>query len=257
MDRAPRHEPQPGWKARAAAILAALLCCLVAAGTESVLGGACSAADVQSLPACQVADGSAVMDTVSVAGETQRYSLVTTESLTRLKIELADLTGDLDLYLTDDLNGTRGQSRLEGTFSESLDVTVEPGRYLIYVMADPGRPLAQPVSYTLRVSFSGPAVAAVAPLSNPAGPPPGSGAPNATGEKVRVVNANSGSVNLRAEPLTGADVVAQVGEGTVLDVIGPNREVDGRIWRNVRSSDGTSGWISSTFVATIRTATPP
>ena len=32
---------------------------------------------------------------------------------------------------------------------------------------------------------------------------------------------------------------------TVLDLAGPNREAEGRTWRNVRVSGGDTGWIAS------------
>jgi hypothetical protein len=95
------------------------------------------------------------------------------------------------------------------------------------------------------------------------GAAPSSGAPGSsgsttrqgTGEKVRVLNAEGGSVNMRAEPSTSADVVVQISEGTTLDIVGPNRDADGRTWRNVQSADRKNGWIASSFLETI--AAPP
>lgn len=76
-----------------------------------------------------------------------------------------------------------------------------------------------------------------------------------TGERVRVVNADGGSVNMRSDPSTGADVVTQVSEGTTLDIVGANRDGDGRTWRNVQTSDKKAGWIASSFLESI--AAPP
>jgi hypothetical protein len=90
--------------------------------------------------------------------------------------------------------------------------------------------------------------------SAPSGPG-GATTGQATGEKVRVINADGGSVNMRAEPSTSASVVTQVAEGTTLDVIGPNREAEGRTWRNVKTPDNKEGWIASTLLETI--AAPP
>ena len=78
----------------------------------------------------------------------------------------------------------------------------------------------------------------------------------ATGERVRVVNAEGGNVNVRAEPTTSAEAIAQVTDGATFDIVGPNRDADGRTWRNVRTSDGKVGWIASTLVETISSPAP-
>jgi hypothetical protein len=45
-------------------------------------------------------------------------------------------------------------------------------------------------------------------------------------------------------------------DGAILEMIGPDREADGRTWRNVRdASDRTEGWIAAEFVAS-PTASP-
>lgn len=77
-----------------------------------------------------------------------------------------------------------------------------------------------------------------------------------TGERAKVIGADGGSVNMRAEPSTSAEAVTQVAEGTVVDIIGPNRDADGRTWRNVRSGD-KSGWIASNFLETVAAPPPP
>jgi hypothetical protein len=94
-----------------------------------------------------------------------------------------------------------------------------------------------------------------APAAPGAPAPSGSTTRQSTGEKVRVINAEGGSVNMRAEPSTTAEVVTQVAEGATLDVVGPNRDAEGRTWRNVQTGDRKAGWIASTFVETI--AAPP
>ena len=165
----------PGGSIRTVVFLV-LLGYLSAVGVELAFGSACAAADVGGLPECQVADGSVVVDAIGTPGESHRYRFVAIESRTRLKIELTDLTADLDLYLTDESNDKRGQSRLEGTAPETIELTVEPGSYVVYVAADPGRPLPAPASYTLRVSLQRPGVAVVLPAA-PAPDPPALPAP--------------------------------------------------------------------------------
>ena len=85
----------------------------------------------------------------------------------------------------------------------------------------------------------------------------GSSTRQGSGERVKVVNAEGGMVNIRADVTTSSDFVVQVTDGTILDVVGPNRDGDGRTWRNVRTSDGKTGWIASTLVETIATPAPP
>ncbi|MFN8635534.1 MAG: SH3 domain-containing protein [Chloroflexota bacterium] len=118
--------------------------------------------------------------------------------------------------------------------------------------------LAIVVSGRLDKALSGGSTGSTGSTTAPSGPTSSSGAttPRATGEKVKVVNADGGSVNMRAEPSTGAAVVTQVAEGTVLDVVGPNKDGDGRTWRNVRTADNQTGWIASTFLETVTPAPP-
>jgi hypothetical protein len=100
-----------------------------------------------------------------------------------------------------------------------------------------------------------PAASGSTTASGPSTGSTGSAGAQPTGEKARVVNADGGSVNMRSQPSMGADVVTQVSEGTTLDVVGPNRDGDGRTWRNVQTSDKKSGWIASSFLESI--AAPP
>lgn len=87
-------------------------------------------------------------------------------------------------------------------------------------------------------------------------PSSGSTTRQATGERAKVVGADGGSVNMRSDPSTSADVVTQVPEGTMLDVIGPNRDAEGRTWRNVRTGS-QSGWIASNFLEAVAAPPPP
>jgi hypothetical protein len=95
--------------------------------------------------------------------------------------------------------------------------------------------------------------ATAAPGAPPAGPAP---APSSSGEKAKVVNADGGTANMRAEPSTTATVVAQVAEGTIVDIVGADRTADGRTWRNVRT-DGKTGWIASTLLEPVPGAPAP
>lgn len=102
-----------------------------------------------------------------------------------------------------------------------------------------------------------------APAAAPAAPPASTSAPSngATSGpslgKVKVVNADGGTVNVRAEPSTSAEVVTQVQEGTELELAGQDRQADGRTWRNVKVSGGRAGWIASKFLENVGSPAPP
>jgi hypothetical protein len=71
-------------------------------------------------------------------------------------------------------------------------------------------------------------------------------------EQVRVTGAGAETVNLRAEPgMAGRRLKALV-DGVELELLGPDRTADGRIWRHVRDpSDGVEGWVSAEFLAPV------
>lgn len=119
--------------------------------------------------------------------------------------------------------------------------------------------LAIVVSQRLDKALSGGSTGSSGSTTPPTGSTGSSGstAPRSTGEKVKVVNADGGSVNMRSDPSTGAAVVTQVAEGTILDVVGPNTDADGRTWRNVKTPDNQTGWIASTFLETVSSPSPP
>jgi hypothetical protein len=75
----------------------------------------------------------------------------------------------------------------------------------------------------------GPGSSASAPASKPAG------------EQVKVTEA--GGVNMRERPGPTGPVIKTVPEGTVLRIVGPDQQMDGKAWRNVRDDTGSTGWI--------------
>jgi uncharacterized protein YgiM (DUF1202 family) len=75
-------------------------------------------------------------------------------------------------------------------------------------------------------------------------------------ERVEVYGTGGQGANLRAEPGTGAPVLQTVPDGTRLTVIGQDRDVDGRVWRNVRGDGGTVGWLVDETVRPVETPTP-
>lgn len=71
----------------------------------------------------------------------------------------------------------------------------------------------------------------------------------ATGQRLQVANTGNDGVNLRRDPGSDGDRITTLREGTVLEVVGPDRVVDGDTWRNVRDMTGQTGWISASFLA--------
>lgn len=89
------------------------------------------------------------------------------------------------------------------------------------------------------------AVATVAPGAGAATAPPASGA------KVFTVSGTGGDgVVLRAAP--GGDQLSVLPEGTRIEQIGADREVNGVNWRNVRAPDGAEGWVAAQYTAEVR-----
>jgi uncharacterized protein YgiM (DUF1202 family) len=75
-------------------------------------------------------------------------------------------------------------------------------------------------------------------------------------ERVEVFGTGTQGANLRAEPGTAGRVLQTVPDGTRLTVVGSDREVGGRTWRNVRGENGTTGWLVREAVRTAATPTP-
>jgi hypothetical protein len=48
---------------------------------------------------------------------------------------------------------------------------------------------------------------------------------------------------MRSEPGESGRVLKTLAEGTPVDVLGPEGEVDGQIWRQVRDPQGVTGWL--------------
>lgn len=65
------------------------------------------------------------------------------------------------------------------------------------------------------------------------------------GERVRVANTDGQGANLRQDASSAAPILGLVPDGTVLEIVGADREADGRTWRNVREPGGATGWIAA------------
>lgn len=71
--------------------------------------------------------------------------------------------------------------------------------------------------------------------------------PEAAGEakKVKVKESDGTGANLRDKPGQTGTVVKTIPEGTVLEVIGEDKQMDGKAWKNVKDEEGTTGWMAS------------
>jgi TonB family protein len=97
------------------------------------------------------------------------------------------------------------------------------------------------VGIALAALFRCAATPAPAPLPEPAPPAPAAPTEPAPVGNVRVTTA---TLNVRKEPATTAEVLAQVKRNDRLALLATRGD-----WSNVRLADGTTGWVSSKLVS--------
>jgi membrane protease YdiL (CAAX protease family)/CheY-like chemotaxis protein len=95
----------------------------------------------------------------------------------------------------------------------------------------------------------------VSPPTQPTSAPPASSAAgqqpaNGSGQIVVVRGTGGSGARLRSQPGNNGPIITVVPEYTPLVVIGPDRQVDGIVWRSVRAPNGLEGWIAASFVTT-------
>jgi hypothetical protein len=80
-----------------------------------------------------------------------------------------------------------------------------------------------------------------------ASPAPGAstGAPSPAGEQVKVSETDGTGVNMRERPGAAGPVIKTIPDGAVLLVVGEDRQMDGKAWKNVRDDTGSTGWIAA------------
>ena len=94
-------------------------------------------------------------------------------------------------------------------------------------------------------------VAALAPDENSGPPPPAADeqtAPDTNTEHVKIANTGGIGAVLRADPPRGRQV-ANLREGTLLQVVDHQQLPDGSEWLHVKTADGVEGWVFSRLVA--------
>jgi len=72
---------------------------------------------------------------------------------------------------------------------------------------------------------------------------------SAAAGRAQVGNTGGQGANVRSEPGSGGRILKTLGEGAAIEVLGPEREIDGVVWRQVRDSAGVTGWIIRGAVA--------
>lgn len=82
-------------------------------------------------------------------------------------------------------------------------------------------------------------------------PPPNAPTPTpqGIGQRLQVANTGNEGANLRREPGSAGERLKTIPDGTVVEVVGPDRTVDGIIWKNVRDPQGEAGWIAGSYLA--------
>jgi hypothetical protein len=78
----------------------------------------------------------------------------------------------------------------------------------------------------------------------------------ASSTRVRVANTDGQRLRLRAQPSTSATIVTHFQPGTVLDVIGEDRQAEGRTWKNVRGPGNVTGWVAGEYTAAATASAP-
>ena len=112
-------------------------------------------------------------------------------------------------------------------------------------------PVPSPTA-TPMVAPTAPVVATAEPTPSPPRAEPQQAPSRGAAERVVVTGTGDDGLNLRNEPGSAAERVKTLPDGAELEVVGADREVDGRTWRNVRDpSDGVSGWASAEFLGRV------
>ncbi len=68
------------------------------------------------------------------------------------------------------------------------------------------------------------------------------------GERLRVAQTGGSGANLRSAAGERGPRIKTLGEGAILETVGPDQRINGTVWRNVRDTNGAVGWISGSLV---------
>jgi SH3-like domain-containing protein len=121
--------------------------------------------------------------------------------------------------------------------------------FVVLTMVRPGTQTATPTPLPVVVSPTVPS--SVAQIFATSTPPPNAptATPQGVGQRLQVANTGAEGANLRRDPGQGGERLKTIPDGSVVEVVGPDRTVDGIIWKNVRDLQGEAGWIAGSFLA--------
>ncbi len=96
---------------------------------------------------------------------------------------------------------------------------------------------------------STPEVTPVAPQPTPTAGPPPPVSPTPTRVPTGVVTGTAGGgLWLRAAPGFSGETLIVLPEGTVVQLLEGQQEVDGTLWQQVRTEDGREGWVAASYL---------
>lgn len=144
------------------------------------------------------------------------------------------------LLLIGGVLAARGRGKASPTVGRSATPTNR-----IVVAGTPGTPSTR-IGGALPTTIGLPGAGAVAPTVPAAGGLPTVAPPAAGAAKAFVVSGTQGDgLILRTAP--GGSQITVLPDGTRLEQVGPDKDVNGVNWRNVRAPDGTEGWVAAEF----------
>lgn len=94
-----------------------------------------------------------------------------------------------------------------------------------------------------------PPAASSTPVRTPTPRPTATVAPTPPATVVAICNTGGMGAYVRAEP-KGTGIQAWP-DGTKLDIVGPDRDTGGEVWRNVRDGRGNNGWIKADYLCPV------
>jgi len=109
------------------------------------------------------------------------------------------------------------------------------------VSSQTGPKVQRPLNSASRGAGSGAGPGGSTQLSNTAG----------SGARVKVANTGGTGVRLRVTPSKTGQVATVLPEGTMLTVVGDDKQADGLTWKNVQAPGDGKGWVAADYVTPV------
>lgn len=122
---------------------------------------------------------------------------------------------------------------------ESVPILESPAEQVESAVVEP----TASVPLTVEATVAPPTTAVPTPIS-----PPASTAASTTPIFLRIANTDRQGAYIRREPRAGAPGIVALRDGIVVQVVGPDVTVDGRVWRNVSDGKGAAGWTPAQYL---------